>query len=79
MKWDYNRYLYGQTIQFFTTGELGRPLDNTANFTFDGDVGLRYKVTNWASLNLKASKELTSGAEGNVNQTEYTAGVGVSW
>ncbi|EHK69678.1 hypothetical protein PPL19_17915 [Pseudomonas psychrotolerans L19] len=79
VKWDYNRYLYGQTIQFFTTGELGRPLDNTANLTFDGDVGLRYKVTNWASLNLKASKELTSGAEGNVNQTEYTAGVGVSW
>jgi hypothetical protein len=79
MKWDYNRYVYGQTVQLFTTGEVGRPLDNTASFSLDTDVGLRYKVTNWASLNLKASKQLVSGAKGDLNETEYSAGVGVTW
>lgn len=79
MKWDYNRYVYGQTVQLFTTGEVGRPLDNTADFSLDTDLGLRYKVTNWASLNLKASKQLVSGAKGSLNETQYSAGIGVAW
>jgi len=79
MKWDYNRYIYGQTVQLFSTGELGRPLDNTADFNLDADVGLRYKVTSWASLNLKVSKQMVSGAQGSLNETDYSAGMGVIW
>ncbi|TWI58495.1 uncharacterized protein DUF481 [Pseudomonas duriflava] len=79
MKWNYNRYFSGKTFELFTMGEIGRPLDNTADFSLDSDIGLRYKVTNWASLNLKASKQWVSGAEGHLNETEYSAGFGVTW
>lgn len=79
LKWNYTRNLYGQTLQVFTTGEAGRPLKGIADFTFDGEMGLRYKVTNWASLNLKASRSLISGAPGDADQTEYTVGFGITW
>ena len=26
MKWDYNRYLIGKKVEFFTNGEVGKPL-----------------------------------------------------
>ncbi|TWI55024.1 putative salt-induced outer membrane protein YdiY [Pseudomonas duriflava] len=79
LKWDYSRNLYGQTVQFFTTGEIGRPFDGIADLTFDGEVGVRYKITNWASLNLKASQAYIGGAPGDANKTEYTAGFGITW
>lgn len=78
-KWDYNRYLVGKTVEFFTTGEIGRPLDNTADYALDAEVGLRYKVTDWASLNVKAEKDQVSGAEGEIDETRYTVGFGVGW
>ena len=81
VKWDYNRYLVGKTIEFFTTGELGRPLSNVADYNLDAEVGLRYKVTEWASLNLKYEKDLITGTtNGNdLDSSRYTAGFGVTW
>ncbi|MNF47655.1 hypothetical protein D3C84_288620 [compost metagenome] len=78
-KWDYNRYLVGKTVELFTTGEVGRPLDNTADYSLDAELGLRYKVTDWASLNMKAEKDLVSGSEGEIDETRYTLGFGVGW
>lgn len=49
MKWDYNRYLIGKKVEFFTNGELGKPLSDVANYALDAEMGLRYKVTDWAS------------------------------
>ncbi|WP_163014455.1 DUF481 domain-containing protein, partial [Pseudomonas viridiflava] len=44
------------------------------------EVGLRYKVTDWASLDLKAEKDIISGSnDGDVDKTRYTAGFGVTW
>lgn len=80
MKWDYNRYLIGKTVEFFTNGELGKPISNVADYSLDAEVGLRYKVTEWASLNLKAEKDLVSGTSGaDLDSTRYTAGFGVAW
>jgi len=79
MKWDYNRYLIGKTVELFSTGELGRPFSNVADYSLDAEVGLRYKVTEWASLNLKAEKDLISGSQGDLDKTRYTAGFGVTW
>ncbi|MCO6058115.1 DUF481 domain-containing protein [Pseudomonas sp. MOB-449] len=78
-KWDYNRYLVGKTVEFFTTGEVGRPLDNTADYSLDAEMGLRYKLTDWASLNMKAEKDMVSGSEGELDETRYTVGFGVGW
>ncbi|MBT8768783.1 DUF481 domain-containing protein [Metapseudomonas boanensis] len=79
VKWDYNRYLIGKTVEMFSTGEVGRPLDNTADYSLDAEVGLRYKLTDWASLNMKAEKDQVSGADGDIDETRYTVGFGVGW
>jgi len=80
MKWDYNRYLIGKRVEFFTTGEFGKPLSDVANYALDSELGLRYKVTDWASLNLKAEKDIISGThDRDLNKTRYTAGFGVTW
>ncbi|WP_397453825.1 DUF481 domain-containing protein [Pseudomonas sp. NA-150] len=80
LKWDYNRFLIGKKVEFFTNGELGKPLSGAADYSLDSEVGLRYKVTDWASLNLKAEKNIISGAsDGDLNKTRYTAGFGVAW
>ena len=82
MKWDYNRFLLGKTVSLFTNGEVGKPLGNAADYSLDAEIGLRYKVTEWASLNLKAEKDLIGSgnvSDGNLNKTRYTAGFGVSW
>ena len=42
--------------------------------------GGRYKVTDWASLNLKAERDIVSGSdEADLSKTRYTAGFGVTW
>jgi hypothetical protein len=79
MKWDYNRYLLGKSFELFSTGEFGRPLSNVADYSLDAEVGLRYKVTDWASLNLKAEKDMISGADGDLDETHYSVGFGVGW
>ncbi|WP_120994551.1 DUF481 domain-containing protein [Stutzerimonas urumqiensis] len=79
IKWDYNRYLVGKTFELFSTGELGKPLSNVADYSLDSELGLRYRVTDWASLNMKAEKDLVSGSEGDLDETRYTIGFGVGW
>ena len=79
MKWDYNRYLVGKTFELFSTGELGKPLENVADYALDAEVGLRYKVTDWASLNMKAEKDIISGADNDLDLTRYSIGFGVGW
>ncbi|MBK5416830.1 DUF481 domain-containing protein [Pseudomonas sp. TH31] len=80
MKWDYNRYLIGKKVEFFTNGELGKPLSGVADYALDAEMGLRYKVTDWASLNLKAERDIISGTnDADLNKTRYTAGFGVAW
>jgi hypothetical protein len=79
MKWDYNRYLIGKSVELFSDGEVGKPLNNVADYTLDAAVGLRYKLTDWASLNMKAEKDLVSGSEGELDETRYSLGFGVGW
>lgn len=79
LKWDYNRYLVGKTFELFSTGELGKPLENVADYALDAEVGLRYKVTDWASLNMKAQKDIISGADNDLDETRYSIGFGVGW
>ncbi|TRX76312.1 DUF481 domain-containing protein [Pseudomonas mangiferae] len=79
VKWDYNRYLIGKAFELFTNGEVGKPLGNVADYTLDAEIGLRYKVTDWASLNMKAEKDVVAGSQGDLDETRYTVGFGVGW
>ncbi|MNJ70262.1 hypothetical protein D3C77_667060 [compost metagenome] len=67
-------------MQLFTNGEFAKPLGGVADYALDAEVGLRYKVTEWASLNLKAEKDIITGTrESDLDKTRYTAGFGVTW
>lgn len=79
LKWDYNRYLVGKSFELFSVGEVGRPLSGAADYSLDAELGLRYKVTDWASLHMKAEKDMVSGAEGDLDETRYSIGFGVGW
>ncbi len=79
MKWDYKRYLVGKTFELFSNGEIGKPLEDVADYSLDAAVGLRYRVTDWASLNMKAEKDLISGSDSDLDETRYTLGFGVGW
>ena len=79
MKWRHNRYLVGKTFELFSNGEIGKPLENVADYELDAEVGLRYKVTDWASLNMKAEKDIVSGAESELDETRYSIGFGIGW
>lgn len=79
MKWDYNRYLLGKAVELYSVGELGKPLSSVAEYALDAEAGLRYKLTDWASLNMKMKKDLISGGENELDETQYSLGLGVGW
>lgn len=81
IRWDYNRYLWGKDIELFTTGNATKPFNNNvARYTLDADVGIRYKLTDWASLNFKINRNIVDGSsDANVNETRYILGFGVNW
>lgn len=79
VRWDYNRYLLGKTVELFSNGEVGKPLEGVADYSLDAEAGLRYKVTDWASLNIKAEKDIVSGSDGDTDETRYSLGFGVGW
>ena len=81
VRWDYNRYLVGRKFEIFASGELARPLTDVADYAYDSELGLRYKVTEWASLNLKYEHEVVTGTpDGNdLDSARYTAGLGLNW
>jgi hypothetical protein len=79
LKWDYSRKLDDKRIELFTQGEIGRALSNKADFNLDLGVGARYKMTDWASLYVKYARNQVTGAEGNVNESTITTGVGATW
>ena len=79
VKWDYQRNLIGRSIQLFSNGEVGKPLGSVADYSLDTALGVRYKVTDWASLNMRAEKDIVSGAKGDLDETRYSIGFGVGW
>ncbi|MNZ46452.1 hypothetical protein D3C78_641340 [compost metagenome] len=79
LKWDYNRYLLAKQFELFTNGEVGKPLDSVVDYALESEAGIRYKLTSWASLSLKAEWDKVSSSEGDVDQRRYTFGLGVGW
>ncbi|MCY1276982.1 hypothetical protein D9M71_222130 [compost metagenome] len=79
VKWDYNRYLLAKQFELFTNGEVGKPLDSAVDYAFESEAGIRYKLTSWASLSLKAEWDKLSSNDGDVNERRYTFGLGVGW
>lgn len=79
LKWAYNRYLYSKTIEAFTNGELGRSFDGSSPLYLKAEGGLRFKLTDWSSMNMKVVRTRIESTQGNINDTLYTLGLGVAW
>lgn len=81
IRWNYDRYWLGKNIEFFTTGDLFRPLrSEVGNYTLDTNVGIRYKLTDWASLNFRINRNIVDAeSDANINETRYIFGFGINW
>lgn len=80
-RWDYNRYFVGKKVELFASGELGRPLNDVADYILESELGLRYRINNWASFNVKYEKDTVEGTSDNndLDTSQYTLGFGVVW
>lgn len=79
LRWNYNHYLRGRQFEFYSKGEVSRPLDDSADYAFSGEAGLRYNVTDWMSLYVKYQRDFIRGTRRDLNETRYGTGVGVRW
>lgn len=81
IRWDYNRYLLGKNFELFTNGDIARPFNtNVAQYALDANAGIRYKLTDWASLNFRVNRNIVSAqSDANINETRYIFGFGVNW
>lgn len=79
LRWDYQRYLRGKDLTLFTHGEVGHSLDEDGIFTLDAEVGLRYALTSWSTLNIGYGRNLVSGTRDTLNERRFTSGLGVKW
>lgn len=79
VRWDYQRYLKGRTVTLFSHGDVGHSLDEAGIFTMDAEVGLRYQLTSWSSLNVSYGHSLVSGTRDTLNERNFTTGLGVKW
>ncbi len=77
--WNYTRKLYGQRAEVFLRGEASRPLDGSADFSLDAEVGLRYQLTDWAALTVAYGRDQVSGGRRSLNERRFTTGVGLTW
>lgn len=81
LKWDYKRYLLAKQFEIFTEGELERPRSEelAIDYVLESKAGLRYRLTSWASLSLRAEWEKLSSDYGDVDERRYVLGMGVNW
>ena len=80
LQWDYRRFLLGKRFEFFHKAETQIPDDPNVRYQIDTEAGLRYSLTNWASLSLKAEMDyLDSSDDTDYRDTRYTMGFGVGW
>lgn len=78
LRWDYQRFLQGRKIILFSHGDAGHSLDGNI-FTLDAEVGLRYQLTSWSSLNISYGHNLVSGTRDTLNERNFTTGLGLKW
>ncbi|MEI2265261.1 DUF481 domain-containing protein [Erwinia sp. CGal63] len=78
LRWDYQRFLQGRKLVLFSRGDVGHSLDGNI-FTMDAEVGLRYQLTSWSSLNISYGHDLVSGTRDTLNERNFTTGLGLKW
>lgn len=78
LRWDFQRFIYGEQLQFYTRGDLERSLDNNT-LSLDADVGLRYKLSDRTALHLSYGHDRVNRARENIYERRLTTGIGLVW
>ncbi|XKM13046.1 DUF481 domain-containing protein [Orbaceae bacterium ac157xtp] len=79
LRWDYNHYFLGKTIDLFTNGTVGRSFNDNVDLDLSATAGLAYRLSSQISLNTSFTKANKKTTNGNSNNTNYNIGVGVNW
>lgn len=88
LAWDYRQFLLTKRLELFSEGTYQKmmgKMDSEYLYDIDtlsrGRLGLRYKVTSWASLNVRTEWEkITFKADApDSNDRRLVIGVGVNW
>lgn len=80
LQWDYRRYLFGKRFELFHNAETQLPDDPSVRYLLDAELGLRYRLTSWASLSIKGEWDyLNTTDDTGYHDTTYTLGLGVGW
>lgn len=79
MQWNYNRFLVGKTFELFSRGSVGRALSGVSGYEIDAEIGLRYRLTDWASLSLKAKTDMVKDGKEELDETDFSVGLGIGW
>lgn len=79
LEWDYKRLLWGSRLEFYTNAEVQVPQIEEIDYVLDGEMGLRYRVNEWARLSLLYELNQLRGLGSTVSDRHYLIGIGVGW
>ncbi len=79
LEWDYKRLLWGTRLELYSTAEWQIPQIAAIDYVLDGEVGLRYRLNDWARLSLLYELDMMRGLGQSVSERRYLLGVGVGW
>lgn len=79
LQWQFNRYLWNQLFEVYANGRAGQALSSSTSFLLASKTGLRYPLTDWASLQLSVETDWVKNSVEDLNDTTYNLGLGLNW
>ncbi len=79
VNWDYKRLLWGSQFELTATGVIHFPFTQQVDYATRGDMGLRYRINDWARLSLLYEFDQVRGLEETYTEKRYLLGLGVGW
>lgn len=76
---DYKRLLWGTRLEFYSKAEMSVPTIEEVDYILDGEMGLRYRVNEWARVSLLYELDQLRGFSGTYSERRYLIGLGVGW
>lgn len=79
LEWDYKRLLWGTRLELYSNAELQIPEIEAVDYVLDSEVGLRYRLNDWARLSLLYELDQVRALGQSSSERRYLLGVGVGW
>jgi hypothetical protein len=79
LEWDYKRLLWGTRLELYSNAELQLPAIQQVDYAFDSEMGLRYRLNEWARLSLLYELDQVRALGQTSSERRYLLGIGVGW